>query len=750
MAINIYDVAIPAQQHVMNTQLELPFQELNTLGATVQKKADKNLAALEAIKDVTKSWVYSDYDKMLRAPEAINAEYSADIDNYMKKHGNMMSTPEATADIYKLVSKIQNDPRKAVFAASAKGEEDYYKMLSESDKWKKKYNIAEAQHGYAAMSQRGTYKVNPDGTFDWNDKKIYRPTPYTQWADINGTMEQYIDDSKASGYLVENPDGNGYLVKKGEEGQYQKLLEAQLLSGWSDFISTPAFDNLYQKVKYTGDNKNLSEEELFDKVLEEYKDLSHKKSFERAWQKTTLELSADNRREWELAGFEIDEKNKPTLTKETQLMKNELPESLEKVQEKLTGNVTKGDLGLVGKRDIALHTYLTAQKNFESETNPVKKAQYKAEMDAAGIEVDNIDKEITHWQSIRDKYEQKAIVNAVPGFIVDLAERVKAGEDVDPLKEYLTLPQDKKDQAIQFYKDYIYKDNMSKVSKSNSPDNITVPAESLTNNQAEKLLIDILDNPDHMKTATLFQSKMFDIGKEGASEEYRKDYNKSVSYDAVVLNKSDADWLNRGVHGYKIFDSKGEEITALYNDYMAKGFGTDMIQWNTFSTDQAPEGHKMTGQINKGTKQAPVWEPISTTIPSDGKNNFANAYGSVLLSRGIKYNDAAALESANKLLMSEMKRQVTDPRGTNIISVPGTDGKNITPSKPYAVIKEVDRPGSTPVYEMTFYDGQARTFNAGKKDEMTIESLRGTNIDDILVKIQKMSNEEIKQALKNN
>lgn len=261
MAINIYDIATPANQPLMNTAMELPFAELAALGDKVQTRADQTRANNEALNGLYADWKVAKKD--IPAYNALLESVNEDVNNFAAKYANSMSTPEAQQEFLRMAQKHKNNTAKAGFEQSYLGEQSYEKLKQEKDKWGRDYNFMRTEGSYNNWG--GTYAQKEDGTFDYSKANTYSPEAYTSYADINDKIESYGNNLANSGYYNEKI-GDMFKTGEGADGIEYKRAHDVISQGWNDFQGTVEYDNLYNQNYAILLNKNKGVEPTWEEV----------------------------------------------------------------------------------------------------------------------------------------------------------------------------------------------------------------------------------------------------------------------------------------------------------------------------------------------------------------------------------------------------------------------------------------------------------------------------------------------------
>lgn len=217
MPINIFDQAFPADYQPIDTNVPVPFEALAKLGAQKQGLADMTRAKADELENILQGLKYATWDS--DAAQSFQQEVvNKPIEDFMNKHRSL-STPEAQRDFYKLERSIKNNPALHAFEMGYNTEQSYNKLLSEKQKeYMIEPNILREKMGYTQHANQGTFRKGVTGQYDWTNPQFYQSKGYTSYADPRAAAEKLINDVAKSGGYKERPDGRGYLITTGGEG----------------------------------------------------------------------------------------------------------------------------------------------------------------------------------------------------------------------------------------------------------------------------------------------------------------------------------------------------------------------------------------------------------------------------------------------------------------------------------------------------------------------------------------------------
>lgn len=225
--INVYDQSSPAEFELLNTRVPIPYEALGALGAQVQRKADITRAGADELENLLAGSNYSRWDLAQGSPQAFQKQLEGDVQSYMDKHGNFLSSPEAQKDFLGLERKYKGHPALQAFKQGYELEQAYDKqMLEAKEKGKQDYNWAEQDMELESYLSRGkdpsgitgTFRRSPTGEFDFSNPEYFNLKGYTPYADVRKGMEEYVNDKLSSGAYGENVNG-AWQVKSGGEGR---------------------------------------------------------------------------------------------------------------------------------------------------------------------------------------------------------------------------------------------------------------------------------------------------------------------------------------------------------------------------------------------------------------------------------------------------------------------------------------------------------------------------------------------------
>jgi hypothetical protein len=285
MAINVYDK--PAEQHVIQKVLALPYQELAHAALAVQKRADDLEQKVQAQKGLFKDLKHLKEDDPYAAK--LQEELKTDVSGFYTKHNNLASR-EAQRDFYEMQQKWSTDQRALNLQRS-------YDTYTEAEKaWKKSqeetgnqdYNRAEFNEKFKAWREAGgTYGKG----FDAEANVVQDPgfTKYMTETEIRETWESNVNDMVASNTAYAQKGGSYIYTGKDEEraaAQLRSAMDANI----GNLMGGNAGKNLINK--YTamyGDR--MTKEEIVNKA---YTDMRESVVNEYVYKKQDRDMKNDD------------------------------------------------------------------------------------------------------------------------------------------------------------------------------------------------------------------------------------------------------------------------------------------------------------------------------------------------------------------------------------------------------------------------------------------------------------------------
>jgi hypothetical protein len=242
----------PAQQPI----IPYPFQELASMGAQVQQRADKNRDQLNLFGDyLLKQQVLRGDEEGLRSKFM---SYYDDMEKIIDESGGVMSDLNFTNKSRNLVRQYSSDPDLINYSRNYSAVMDEQKkMLSITDY--KPYNDPNAAIRTAALN--GTITLGRDA---------YTQRSYLGNENIPEALDKILDKAKADSHYGEGSGGDGYIYGGGNKELTVDKLTGIALNQFGSFISSDAGREFLRRAEYQK-GAPLKEEDVFALYSQEMK-----------------------------------------------------------------------------------------------------------------------------------------------------------------------------------------------------------------------------------------------------------------------------------------------------------------------------------------------------------------------------------------------------------------------------------------------------------------------------------------------
>lgn len=272
MGVNVFDK--PADQHVVQKVLPLPYEEIARTAFMIQGKSDKLDEDLIKQKNIFKGLKNLSIDDP--RVEELQAELTNDVQNFYKVHNNL-ADPRAQRAFYELEQKWAGDTR-------AKNFERNYTTVTEAMASRKKSQTDDGNQDYnfrgmdeslqEFIKQGGTYATGFDA-----DPNLYVDPGFTKYvseADIRKPFEDAVNNMVANASTYQLGSDGKYIYKGNQEIRERERLRFALDSQKNQLMTGLVGENLVNKYSFMYPNKTEQEvkeiawNEMRASVVDEY------------------------------------------------------------------------------------------------------------------------------------------------------------------------------------------------------------------------------------------------------------------------------------------------------------------------------------------------------------------------------------------------------------------------------------------------------------------------------------------------